>query len=373
MRLRLLPIITILLAAASTRPAQAGADYERLTLTPLGQRTEIAGDAADPRGIAGLEQKVADQPRERMHRFHLARALMQHGDLQAALEVARAWRSIDAYNLVVVRMIGDIQSRMGARAAARRSYSAVAELLPDDPEAQRAVATVLATEGDLEAAYARLEVAHELRPDDRRLQFELADVALRAGQAERARGLLEVLAADEAAPQAIGHPAKQRLAQIYAGLRRRALADARSDEAQAWTARIAALDLAGGVDNDIKIYLSWDTDRTDIDLWVTTPAKETIKYSHRRGKHGGELFHDVTAGYGPESFTAKRAIAGRYLVTVHYYGGQRTNFVEARGRVTVVLDEGRSNERQFVLPYTIMQRRQWLEVAAITVGNEKVQ
>src|SRR6185369_16932370 len=120
----------------------------------------------------------------------------------------------------------------------------------------------------------------------------------------------------------VRYPARQRLAQmaaherVEAAARNDALAVADLDH------RIQALQIHGGVENDIKVFLSWDTDRSDIDLWVTTPSGETVKYDHRGAAGGEELFDDVTTGYGPESFTAHAANPGTYTVSVDYFGAR---------------------------------------------------
>ena len=134
----------------------------------------------------------------------------------------------------------------------------------------------------------------------------------------------------------IRHPAKLRLAQLLAEDRRHAKAKGDLERDEELAARIRGLGLQGGLEDDIHVYLTWDTDRTDVDLWVVTPSGEKEFYSHREGKGGEALFDDVTSGYGPESFTAKRAAPGEYRVQVNYFGGRRGAFAEARGEVIVV-------------------------------------
>jgi len=95
---------------------------------------------------------------------------------------------------------------------------------------------------------------------------------------------------------------------------------------------------------DLRITLTWDTDGTDIDLWVTDPNGEKCFYSHKATKIGGSLDTDVTDGYGPETFTLSRCIKGRYLVQVHYYGGRRPTFC----KVEVVRKEGTPQEKRKV-------------------------
>src|SRR5258705_13975545 len=120
------------------------------------------------------------------------------------------------------------------------------------------------------------------------------------------------------------------MGQLYGELRRSAKASGDETKAKALGSKLDALDLKGGAENDIHVYLTWDTDRTDVDLWVTTPSGEKVFYSHRGGKGGEALYDDVTSGYGPESFTAKDAASGDYLVQVNYFAGRRGAFPEAR-------------------------------------------
>ena len=71
---------------------------------------------------------------------------------------------------------------------------------------------------------------------------------------------------------------------------------------------------------DLVVTLTWNTDRTDVDLHVTDPTGEECSYKHARTKIGGGITEDVTQGYGPEMFLLGHAVPGEYLVRVHYYG-----------------------------------------------------
>ena len=334
-----------------------------MTVTQVAERPAREPSAELDAEIERLRAQVVAEPRERAHRFALVRALIDADQLDEALVTAREWRAVDAYNLVVIRLIGDIQTELGQTEAALRSYSAVTELLPEDPEAQRALATVLKAQGDDASARARLEVALSLRPDDRRIAFELADVELGLGLLDAARQRFEAIVAAEGVPEALRYPAKQRLAQLYAAQRRAAADPAERAELQA---RIDALALPGGTENDIKVYLSWDTDRTDVDLWVINPAGEKVFYSHRKGKDGGTLYDDVTSGYGPESYTVATAKPGTYAIEVNYFGNGGA-MKEARGEVLVVLDEGRETEQQAVFRYVLPNPKATVRVAEIEV------
>jgi tetratricopeptide (TPR) repeat protein len=366
-----LPLAALaVLAAAAPMAGAAGEAPKKLSLVP-GEREPAQSDLPSAAMLGELRRKVADRPKDREARFNYVRALMRARQLPDALEAARDWRTIDAYNLVVVRLIGDIYSELGDKAAARRAYSAVVELLPKDATAQRALASVLKQAGDLDGADQRLAAAAELSPKDQRLAFERADVAARLGRAGEARQRFQAIVDDPAAPQAVSYPATQRLAQLDRQLAREATAGGRTAEASALEAEIARLHLAGGTENDIKVYLSWDTDKSDVDLWVTNPAGERVYYQHKAGRFGEALYDDVTTGYGPESFTAPKARPGDYVVQVNYFGAGRSNFSEARGEVVVILDEGKPTESRKVLPYRLFAVGQTVTVARISVGGSR--
>lgn len=359
-------LLKIALASLVLTSTALAAD-SRLTLTeaetePAGSRSEV-----NEAEIVALRAAVTKDPKDRAARFALVRGLQRAKKLDEALTAAQEWRAVDAYNLVVVRLLGDLYAEKGERAKARRAYSAVVELLPKDASAHRALASVLKQSGDLKAAYDRLLAAGENGSKDRRLAFELADVAARLGKTEEARTRFEAIIDDPETAEAVRYPAKQRLAQIYQQLAR----SAQGDDAANLAKSVKELQLKGGTENDIKVYLTWDTDHSDVDLWVTNPAGEKVFYSHRNGKFGEALFDDVTTGYGPESFTAPRAAAGDYVVQVNYFGRGRSNFSEARGEVVVVLGEGKPEEKKFVLPYRLFDEKQTVTVARIHVQGAK--
>src|SRR6478752_4073215 len=320
-----------------------------------------------PEELSQLGKAAHDNPKLRDSHFAFTRALMASGDLTAAHDEAASWREHDAYNLVVVRLLGDIETEQGDSARARRTYSSIVELLPRDVQARRALATVLKQAGDLQGARQQLLASLEIG-SDLHTAFELGDVEYRLGLPE-ARGRFQAIADAADAPEAVRYPARQRLAQIAARERREATA--RGDQAKAAELGryIEQLGIHGGVENDIKVFLSWDTDRTDIDLWVKTPSGATVSYMSKGGPNNEQLFDDVTAGYGPESFTAERATPGVYDVMVDYFGARTGAFKEARGEVIVILNEGKSNETRRSFPYRLFEAKDRVTVARIQVGK----
>jgi Ca-activated chloride channel family protein len=71
---------------------------------------------------------------------------------------------------------------------------------------------------------------------------------------------------------------------------------------------------------DLRVVLSWDSDNTDVDLWVTDPNGEKTFYSSPHSYQGGWLSHDCTNGYGPEEFILRNAKPGKYKVEANFFG-----------------------------------------------------
>lgn len=73
----------------------------------------------------------------------------------------------------------------------------------------------------------------------------------------------------------------------------------------------------------IRATLTWNTNDTDLDLYVIDPNGDFSAYYHRCTADGACLDHDVVTGYGPEQWLLTTANTVRYgqdyRVRVHYY------------------------------------------------------
>ncbi|MGY0612939.1 VIT domain-containing protein [Luteimonas sp. A501] len=70
----------------------------------------------------------------------------------------------------------------------------------------------------------------------------------------------------------------------------------------------------------LRTVLSWDSDNSDMDLWVTDPDGERAYYGNRLTYQGGRMSQDFTGGYGPEEFALRKARRGSYKVEANFFG-----------------------------------------------------
>ena len=73
----------------------------------------------------------------------------------------------------------------------------------------------------------------------------------------------------------------------------------------------------------LRAVLSWDSDNSDMDLWVTDPNGEKCYYGHKLTYQGGRITDDFTGGYGPEEFSLRTPKPGKYKVEANFFGDRQ--------------------------------------------------
>jgi hypothetical protein len=108
--------------------------------------------------------------------------------------------------------------------------------------------------------------------------------------------------------------------------------------------------------SDLRVSLSWNTDNTDVDLWVIEPDGTKCYYQHRNTANGGQLTEDVTQGYGPERYQMTTVKPGEYRIVVHYFNNNPNLLAgETHGSVTVTKFAG--TPRETVQRFTVILKR----------------
>jgi hypothetical protein len=117
---------------------------------------------------------------------------------------------------------------------------------------------------------------------------------------------------------------------------------------------------------DLRVTISWNTDATDVDLWVIEPDGTKVFYQNRTSKNGGKLSQDMTQGYGPERYQIDHAQPGLYTVIVHYYGVNRNLLGgETHVNVAVVRKAGSPEETVERKTVVLKQHNEQVEVCKV--------
>lgn len=118
---------------------------------------------------------------------------------------------------------------------------------------------------------------------------------------------------------------------------------------------------------DVRIVLNWDTDNSDMDLWVTDPYGEKCLYSNNRTRIGGMISHDFTGGYGPEEFLIKQAVDGTYKIQANYYGSREQTLI---GPTTIYLDiftrYASGKEKKETITLRLTENKEVIDIGNVT-------
>lgn len=100
---------------------------------------------------------------------------------------------------------------------------------------------------------------------------------------------------------------------------------------------------------DLRIVVDWNHNDTDIDLHIIDPNLEECYYEHTITTQGGTLSKDMTQGFGPESFTLKKAKKGWYYVKIKYFGDRKQKIeTPTFMKITIFKNQGKRNEEKIV-------------------------
>ena len=111
-----------------------------------------------------------------------------------------------------------------------------------------------------------------------------------------------------------------------------------------------------------RFIMYWETDANDVDFHIRDRFGNHAYYSDPELASGGELYADVTTGYGPECFAIKGSpTAGPYRLSINYYSRGPMGY--GMGLLEVQRFDGESftfDER----PYVIMTDRSFVQLGA---------
>jgi len=121
---------------------------------------------------------------------------------------------------------------------------------------------------------------------------------------------------------------------------------------------------------DVRIVISWNTDNSDMDLWVTDPNKEKCSYQHTRTAIGGRITQDVTQGYGPEEFMLKKAVDGKYTVEVNLFGDSRQTLGGPTAiKADLFTDYGKPTQKRETINFRVTTGKEVVELGALSFAG----
>jgi hypothetical protein len=273
--------------------------------------------------------------------------------------------------------------RTGQRAIGLRVLSDVVELQLEEPRLLRIAAHRLQQAGELKMAVALFERVLRLRPEEPQSLRDLA-LALEARADARRRkagqGSPSIAADYLRSVELLNRIVLGRWDGRFPEIEVTALEEANriiavGERDPAFGRPSFPIDprLRTLLDTDLRIVMTWDTDLTDMDLWVTEPSGEKCYYSHALTRTGGLISRDFTGGYGPEEYLVRRATAGEYRVQSNFYGSRSQSLTGAITiQATVITNFGRPNEERRSLTVRLTDAREIIDLGSARFGPAPV-
>ena len=336
---------------------------------------EIAANEPSPRDDSGpAHGKPAYEGR-----FATVMQMIAAKQTQRALDEAFSWHAESPGDVLALVAIGEAAEASGDLALAERAYGSIIDLFANRADLRRFAGERLERVGMKDPAALELAVdaftkALADRPDHpgshRLLTFALVRQKQYARAFENAvtavhhrfdtngrfRGVDRILAEDVGLVGAAWSAAEPN--------RRTEIED-----------RIRTS--GGRLENEpsLRFVLNWETDANDVDFHIHDSRGGHAYYSAPNLPSGGNLYADVTTGYGPECFTIRSpqkhrvgppgllpASGGPYHLEAHYYSRGPMGY--GMGKLEVIEHDGKGGLRFEERPFLVM-----VDQAYVDLGN----
>src|SRR5262249_54061715 len=109
---------------------------------------------------------------------------------------------------------------------------------------------------------------------------------------------------------------------------------------------------------------TWESDANDLDLHVYDAKGGWAYYRNRVLESGGELYADVTTGYGPECFAlVNDAGAFPYRLQVNYFNRGPTGY--GMGKLQIIEHDGAGKIQFDDRPFVLLRDRGTLDLGVV--------
>ncbi len=327
-----------------------------------------------PRIVApdGMEQEIADPaeiPRSEPYTgpFKSVMDLVARRQTEQAIRAAFEWRKTAPGDVMALVALGEAFEAAGDLTQAARSYGSIVDLFPGRADLRRFAGERLerlSAGAGLELAadtYAKAAIERPDHPASHRLH---AYALVKQGKLERAfeaivRGLRQSYPSDR-------FRGVTRILGEDLGLIGAAWAKAEPKRAEEIQARVRS---EGGAIEDqpsLRFVLNWETDANDVDFHIHDGKGGHAFYSQPTLASGGDLYADVTTGYGPECFTIRGAAAARsgpYRLQAHYYSRGPMGY--GMGKLQIIDHDGRGGLTFEERPFVVMIDRAFVDLGVV--------
>jgi len=318
-----------------------------------------------PRRAEDKERQVAPYS----GRFAEVKEHLAAGRIAQARSLAETWNTEAPGDVLALLALGEAWEAAGEPAAAARAYGSLIDLFPSRADLRRLAGERLDKLGEAgrELAIDTYQKAVLERPDHPSGHRLLAWALLRAGRYEAAFEALEK-GIEQVYPDG-RFAGVDRVLKEDLGLLAAAWLHAEPARREEVTDRLQAHGAHLETEPSLRFALTWETDANDVDLHVYDHLGGHAYYKAKTLPSGGELFADVTTGYGPECFAIKEPAtrdAAPYHLRVHYYSRGPMGY--GMGTVQVIAHDGEGGLTVEPRPFVVMVDQAMVDVGSVAEG-----
>jgi len=318
---------------------------------------EADDDGPPDTGVAPYEGKFAE-----------VMALIEKKRTAEALSFASNYRDADPGDALALVALGEVFEASGDKDQAARAYGSIIDLFPGRADLRRFAGARIerfAKPGDashwLVIDTYRKAVAS--RPDHPSGARMLAYALAHAGYVEEA--FETILAALMRRYPSGRFAGVRRVLADDAGILAAAFAKARPERRAEIEKRLS--DVGGQISkkSSLRFVLVWETDANDVDFHIRDGRGGHAYYSRPTLRSGGELYADVTTGYGPECFAIDGpSRAYPYKLQAHYYSRGPMGY--GMGKLQIVEHDGAGTIKLEERPFVVMTDRAFVDLGVVT-------
>lgn len=308
-------------------------------------------------------------------RFRNVMEKLARGDKDDGLAEAKVWQREQPGDVLALVALGEASEARGDVKTAARAYGSILELFSSRADSRRFAGERLerlADDAALDLAVDTYQKAVEQRPDHPASHRLLAYALLKAGKPKAAFEAIQKGARPGAYPSD-RFPGVDRILKEDVGL----IAAAWSKTAPERRAEIAQKSkAAGGIEPkgpSLRFVLNWETDANDVDFHIYDSRGGHAYYGQRNLASGGELYADITTGYGPECFTVAKSSSQRaypYTLQAHYYSRGPMGY--GMGKLEILDYDGAGGITFEERPFVVMTDRAFVDLGVVGKGPTKV-
>lgn len=295
--------------------------------------------------------------------FKTVMEALKRGDQTTAKNVATAWQTENPGDVLALVALGEVAEAEGDFERAARIYGSIIDLFPSRADMRRMAGERLERLGTtaLDLMLDTYKTAVEQRPDHPSGHRLYAFALARAGRYQEAFDVIDQ-ALSRSYPYNRGSVTRRALLEDL-GVLGAVLMTRDPKRSQAIQSRLAAHGQALETAPSLRFILVWETDANDVDFHIYDAKGGHAFYADRQLPSGGELFDDVTTGYGPEQFAIDRPSAFPYRLQAHYYSRGPMGY--GMGAVQIMEHDGAGDLRFRTEPFVNMIDGGYVELGRV--------